>query len=1265
VDVLTDQTVTLPNGASTVASSISRAGYTLVGWTTQRTVSGTDVGTSTGLASRSAAQAAAALAGRTSSAGKAFTAAGGSYVAPTASEVTLYAVWSADTDTAYYVERYVVTGDGDLIALRADGTVERDADGNVVAQADPAAYAAGQRVSHQGVTDEYAVADAATADPEKSWINHDNTARPGYSYADHSHPYTARSKVTGVETTYATIATDGISGDGLMRLSLYYTPDATHIIFDKGGAELASGEIDSSWVAGDPSADHLTGSTFTLPGTADVTRPGYTLVGWSTDPIAATAKGNDSRSKADTVASSTADDPAAGKHFSVQGTTYFVPTDATVTLHAVWKANDDTTYYVERYVITADGRVIALEQDGTIPRSGDNTPIEHGNHDGSAFIVANRIERTGVTDEEAIADADTSIGTPKWRTHDNIVMAGYHYIKDGVTYSDLLGNSYMTVASGNIDGTGDMILVLYYFADENSTYTVNHHRVTGDGVEKDLIVEIISKGTDTPAISRKRSGVEGDEAYDPDFVGYEYKQTFTDVNGVTYVSHDVDVVLGDGSMVLNLYYAARIDVRLEIVAGDSDGNGSWSLGNFVSNETSESTLKISEVLATLGYVLPTRAGYDLVGWSLVADGAMGPSARGERSVETARRLESVENGEFVDPDAGEGDQLGGASLLAMLLRAFADENPTFEMPNAMFIEPDGTFLMPTSQVTLYAIWRARSDTTYTVTHYLVDADGVAHEVEGDTREFTGITDGSYVVDADGNVTHTYDPAATDDDINNAQVTAGEKPAGYYPGYTYVSDYDNGEGDTGLSAANLDGEGTLALKFFYTANIDTPYIVRHIRVTGDKVTLEEVIENLTGTTDTTVTAIPFDTETHGGFTGYTVIVDPDTPITLADGTLVYSHPKDNLNGDESTVLWLYYIANDHTLTLDPNRGTWTDDASGLDDDGRGEGSWSTYDGSFGVREDEAETSTDTLPRTFTYGTDSIITLPTEDDVKRNGYTLGGWEDEDGNVYEPGGAYTMPDHDSILKPVWIQNVYNLHFDKNDPVATGRMEDVEYTYDDPDFQLGKTGFSRRNAKFLGWSFSPDATEPDISDEQLMRALTLLAAGELDDGLFGDLDDPRTAMYLLAALADGSDITLYAVWDIEKHTPSVVGGVQPGGSVTIDPEAIEYGFTIPHEAVGIDVTPGYYLKGWLITINGVTTYVEDPDAIFNTPMTADIIFEPVWGNYAEDAARLARGRRFKYAGERIPQTGDLASDLAGFAALLGVAFVAAGAYRRLCQEP
>ena len=242
-----------------------------------------------------------------------------------------------------------------------------------------------------------------------------------------------------------------------------------------------------------------------------------------------------------------------------------------------------------------------------------------------------------------------------------------------------------------------------------------------------------------------------------------------------------------------------------------------------------------------------------------------------------------------------------------------------------------------------------------------------------------------------------------------------------------------------------------------------------------------------------------------------------------------------------------------------------------------------------------------------------------------------------------------------------VTHIVFDKNDPVAKGTTKPYTYVYGTQEALLPASGFTRRNARFLGWSFSKDATKPDFTDAQVMEALTEAKRKGL---VVADatIDDPATAMFLLAAMAGKkTDLTLYAVWDVERHTATLTGGTRQtdpwghttsegtwtGGRVRIDADAIEPGFTLPREAVTVEAIPGWYLKGWRITRDGVTYEVMDPEAIYSLTMDADTSFEPIWGNRAQEEAerrhRLGLDRTYgaDQAADRIPQTADYLMDL------------------------
>jgi len=155
------------------------------------------------------------------------------------------------------------------------------------------------------------------------------------------------------------------------------------------------------------------------------------------------------------------------------------------------------------------------------------------------------------------------------------------------------------------------------------------------------------------------------------------------------------------------------------------------------------------------------------------------------------------------------------------------------------------------------------------------------------------------------------------------------------------------------------------------------------------------------------------------------------------------------------------------------------------------------------------------------------LPTADQLLRNGYILIGFVDGNGRQYAPGYIFTMPGSSIRLMALWAPITYIISFDKNDDVATGTASDQRYEYASPGTRLDDVAFERRNAKLLGWAFSPDAVVPDFTAGQLMEAL--LETGVLGLVRGGTIDDPTAAMYLLAAMVGNGNnaIKLYAIWD------------------------------------------------------------------------------------------------------------------------------------------
>ena len=173
-------------------------------------------------------------------------------------------------------------------------------------------------------------------------------------------------------------------------------------------------------------------------------------------------------------------------------------------------------------------------------------------------------------------------------------------------------------------------------------------------------------------------------------------------------------------------------------------------------------------------------------------------------------------------------------------------------------EPDGT-------VTLYAQWEARTDTPYTVEHYLENLDG------------------SYALD-------TTEPLKGTTDTT---VTAAAKS---YDNFTYDSTVPGT-----VASGNIAGDGSLVLKLFYTRNT-YDYTVRHIKQLPDG-TYDEAnaeVENLSGKFEALAAVTAKDYGSH-------------YPTNDAD-------TKQNIKIEKNLTIDVKYDLDNHTLTFETNGGS---------------------------------------------------------------------------------------------------------------------------------------------------------------------------------------------------------------------------------------------------------------------------------------------------------------------------------------------------------
>ena len=238
--------------------------------------------------------------------------------------------------------------------------------------------------------------------------------------------------------------------------------------------------------------------------------------------------------------------------------------------------------------------------------------------------------------------------------------------------------------------------------------------------------------------------------------------------------------------------------------------------------------------------------------------------------------------------------------------------------------------MAENGVTVEVVYRAATDTAYTVKHMLQDVTGDGYTEDAAARQTLHGTTGAatnaaaksyegFTAQAVEQKTIAADSSTVVEikyDRNSYEVTyayVGTAPAGASalpekatvkygapvavaaaataPGYTF-SGWSQKE-DFTMPAENVTITGS------FTANGDTAYTVEHYQqnLAGDGYDLEETdTEHLKGETDTTATANP---KTYTGFT--------------FDGTVEGTVASGNIAGDGSLVLKLYYTRNSYEVS----------------------------------------------------------------------------------------------------------------------------------------------------------------------------------------------------------------------------------------------------------------------------------------------------------------------------------------------------------------
>ncbi len=461
------------------------------------------------------------------------------------------------------------------------------------------------------------------------------------------------------------------------------------------------------------------------------------------------------------------------------GTTYssatVYQTAGNMTIYARWTPNSGTAYTTEYYQMDTNGTTYSLHESVTL---------------------------YGVTDDTA-----------------NAVIKTY----TGFTYDSLNANN---VTSGAIIGDGSLVLKVYYSrnlytvtfndyddslidtdtvyyqtdatAPEDPTrtgYTFDNWDTTYTNVTADITVTATYTANSYALTFNAMGGT-----VDPAFVSVTYDQavgtlptptkagyTFVawnsanDGTGITYTSATVYQVAA-GIIVYAMWEANDYTLTFNAVGGTVD--------------PTSMTVTYNEAVGTLP--TPTKPGYSFLEWNTASDGnGTTYDSSTVYMLTTGLTLYAIwdANDYTLTFDAAGGTV--DPTSKTVTYNELVGTIPTPTRAGYDFVEwntvangsgdtyDNATTYLVVGDLTIYAVWQARTDTAYSVEYYLMNTDG-----------------STYTLDQTDNLSGTTDTTAT------ATIKS-------YTGFTY-----NPSAPGTLISGNINGDGSLVLKVFYSRNMYT-------------------------------------------------------------------------------------------------------------------------------------------------------------------------------------------------------------------------------------------------------------------------------------------------------------------------------------------------------------------------------------------------------------------------------------------------------------
>lgn len=690
----------------------------------------------------------------------------------------------------------------------------------------------------------------------------------------------------------------------------------------------------------------------------------------------------------------------------------------------------------------------------------------------------------------------------------------------------VLGDEYPVK---NLSTGDDVILYAQWVARNDTKYTVLHRQMNVDGKDYTTVETVNGQGTTDTEVT-------------PETRTYEHFKT---------PKKQTKVIKGDGSMVIEYLYERekyqlvlidKENIESEFVSGEyyyfetpiimtakdvigytfdqwSDGTktqtidfkiyedtkiGPEYLANkytvvFDKNKATDGQMDDYYTYYDVSFKLPEnkfkRVGYDYVGWNTKADG----------SGQSYKDKEEVKN------------------------------------------------LVPSGTITLYAQWKARTDTKYVVIHEKMNLDGETY-TEFSSQKFKGTSD-EYVtpkvieikgfilpepqrvkIEPDGStvVTYQYKRMKMKLTLTNEEFIESEFKTGEYffetmikleakerKGYKFKK-WSNGDTNTLISFkltsnttigpeylpnkynVKFDGNGATSGKMetYYT------YYDEHFTLPENQ--FKRLGYDFTG----------WNTKADGSGQGYNNIQKVKNLTT--EGTVVLyaqwkprkdtkyevEHWQMNLNGKGYTLFETDKLEGETDSYVEPETKKYEGFKAPekqrikIEPDGSAKVVYEYERLKFTLTVKDPENVNEGLTSSkFYYGT--VITLSGK---KVKGYTLTHWT----NGMEGEEISFELLGDLTIGPVYEANKYKVIFDKNGRGdVTGEMEDQVHTYDQT-LKLTKNAYVRPGYDFVGWSRTKNAVE-------------------LQAKIMGD-------EYPVKNLSTGEDVTLYAQWMARTDTPYTV---------------------------------------------------------------------------------------------------------------------------------